>query len=313
MAVQLMSLGPLVDALLAGGYRVVGQVVRDGAIVLCEVDSADALPYGWGVETATGRYRLRERGDWAAFGYAAGPQSWKQFLCPPRRPRWTAKRTGGAFAAGEPGEAAARYAFLGVRPCDLRAIAVLDRVLGKVDGSYARRRAGLFMVAVACTEPADTCFCAATGTGPALTAGYDLALTELVDSRAAQAQSGSGEAGHRQRLAHAVTYLAEAATPAGADVLAALPTRAAPAELVDRASATVAAAAGRMRRSYAEADRPALLAGARNAAGWDDLAGRWECCGNDSMACPTCFRTLVEEATDATGDHAQPWQRRSPV
>ncbi len=34
MAVQLMSLGPLVDALLAQGYRVVGPVVRDEVTAL---------------------------------------------------------------------------------------------------------------------------------------------------------------------------------------------------------------------------------------------------------------------------------------
>ncbi len=63
MVVQLMSLGPLVDALLARGYRVVGPVRRDEAIVLAELDSADALPHGWGVDAEPGRYRLRERGD----------------------------------------------------------------------------------------------------------------------------------------------------------------------------------------------------------------------------------------------------------
>ena len=295
MAVQRISLGPLVDALLAHGYRVVGPTVRDGAIVLSELDSADALPYGWGVDTGPGRYRLRERGDRAAFGHAAGPQSWKRFLHPPRRPLWTAERGGVGFTVTEPDEDPVRYAFLGVRACDLRAIGVLDRVLGNVDRGYAARRAGTFVVAVSCTEPAGTCFCAATGTGPAITAGHDtaghdLALTELVEP-------------------DGVTYLAEAATPAGADLLATLPTRPAPAELVERAGAAVAAAADRMGRSLPEADLHDLLAGARNAARWDDVAGRCLSCGNCTMVCPTCFCTTVEDTTDLTGEHAQRWLR----
>jgi ferredoxin len=290
MAVQLMSLDPLVEALIAQGYRVVGPVVRDGAIVLAELDRADALPHGWGVDTGPGRYRLRRRADAAAFAHATGPQSWKRFLHPPRRPLWTADRDGDGFTVTGADVEPVRYAFLGVRACDLRAIAVQDRVLGGVDGDYARRRDNVFIVAVSCTEPAQTCFCAATGAGPAVTGGHDLALTELVDS-------------------DGVTYLAEAATPAGARLLADLPSRPAPAELIGRGRAEVAAAADRMGRTLPEADLRDLLAGARDAARWDDVARRCLSCGNCTMVCPTCFCTTVEDTTDLTGAHAQRWLR----
>ena len=49
-------------------------------------------------------------------------------------------------------------------------------MLGGVDGGYARRRRDVFIVAVSCTEPADTCFCASVGCGPGVESGYDLAL-----------------------------------------------------------------------------------------------------------------------------------------
>jgi hypothetical protein len=128
--VALADLVPLVRQLRAGGYRVIGPTVRDGAIVLAELESADDLPYGWGVETSPGRYRLRRRVDRAAFGHAAGPQAWKRFLHPPREPVLSASRHGGRLAFDSPDEPAERYAFLGVRPCDLRAITGQDRVLG---------------------------------------------------------------------------------------------------------------------------------------------------------------------------------------
>src|SRR2546423_8601573 len=80
MPVLLSSLDPLVAALRGDGFRVVGPTVRDGAIVLAELESAQALPSGWGVTLSPGGYRLRERGDRAAFGHAAGPQSWKSYL-----------------------------------------------------------------------------------------------------------------------------------------------------------------------------------------------------------------------------------------
>ena len=102
------ALPALFDALRGRGYTVVGPTVRDGAIVVAELASAAELPFGWGVETEAGRYRLRERSDTAAFGHSAGPQSWKNVLHPPRAKLWSADRVTGtvevAAEAGETGE-----------------------------------------------------------------------------------------------------------------------------------------------------------------------------------------------------------------
>ena len=179
--IDLDGLGALYRVLVAEGYRVIGPAVQDGAIVLRELASADELPFGWGVELAAGRYRLRRRADDAAFGHAAGPQSWKRFLHPPREKLWSATRTAGGFEVSEDDEQPPRYAFLGVRPCDLRAIEIQDRVLGQPGSRYAGRREAAFVIAVNCTEPGETCFCASMGTGPgAGQDGFDLALTEIV-------------------------------------------------------------------------------------------------------------------------------------
>jgi hypothetical protein len=120
------GLNELIDALIADGYRVVGPTVRDEAIVLAELDSGAQLPSGGGVDSAPGRYRLRRRADEAVFGHSAGAQSWKQFLHPPRQPLWSADGDGFSAAREEP----VRYAFIGVRVCDLAAIATLGTVLG---------------------------------------------------------------------------------------------------------------------------------------------------------------------------------------
>jgi hypothetical protein len=48
------GLDQLVNVLRADGYRVIGLTLRDGAIVLAEIDSGAELPAGWGVETAPG-------------------------------------------------------------------------------------------------------------------------------------------------------------------------------------------------------------------------------------------------------------------
>lgn len=41
---------------------------------------------------------------------------------------------------------------------------------------------------------------------------------------------------------------------------------------------------------------------------WNDVASRCLSCGNGTMACPTCFCTDVEDVTDLSGDHAEPWR-----
>ena len=171
------GLQQLVSTLIDRGYRVVGPTVSDNAIVLAELTSADDLPQGWGVDVGPGHYRLRRRDDDALFGHSAGPQSWKQFLHPPRQKLWSSD-------GAEP-EETPRYAFIGVRACDLSAIAMLNGVLGEgafPDQGFVGRLRRIFVVAVNCTEPGGLCFCASMGTGPAVGPGYDLALTERVAS-----------------------------------------------------------------------------------------------------------------------------------
>lgn len=286
------GLDDLHQALRAAGYRVIGPRVKAGAISLGELESAAELPFGWGTTLSPGGYRIRQRDDQAAFGHSAGPGSWKEFLHPPRERLWSAPR--GEADAIEPdksGEPDTKLAFLGVRPCDLRAIQIQDRVLGgqaHPDSAYARRRAQVFIVAVNCTEPGETCFCVSMETGPHAGPGYDVLLTELV--------------------ADEHTFIVQAGSASGEAILANVPLQ--PADTVSRgrAEAAVESAATRMGRSMETAGLRELLAASQDADRWDEVAARCLTCGNCTMACPTCFCTTVEDVTDLTGDHAERWQ-----
>ncbi|MCX4904022.1 4Fe-4S dicluster domain-containing protein [Streptomyces sp. NBC_00878] len=288
------GLDALVAALVARGRTVVGPTVRDGAIVLAELTSAAELPYGWGVELDAGRYRLVPREDGAAFAHSAGPQSWKSYLHPARERLWSADRTpegGVSFTAHEP--EAPSYAFLGVRPCDLRAIAIQDRVLtgGRYeDTGYGKRRSKALLIAAECTEPGATCFCVSTGGGPAADPGYDLALTEVVD-----------ENGHR--------FVVRVGSEEGAELLDQVPHRLGDTVTEDTARASVDAARNRMGRALPPVSLRALLGASLEAERWDDVAARCLTCGNCTMVCPTCFCTTTEEVTDLTGDHTERWER----
>ncbi|QHC23007.1 4Fe-4S dicluster domain-containing protein [Streptomyces sp. GS7] len=288
------GMAALIRILAARGRTVIGPTARDGAIVLAELTDGDELPYGWGVELEAGHYRVRPREDGAAFAHSAGPQSWKTYLHPQRERQWSADRgSDGAWVVTDDDTPPPSYAFLGVRPCDLRAIAVQDRVLAggpHTDSRYRARRERAFLVAVECTEPGATCFCTSMGAGPAADGGYDLALTEVVD-----------DSGHR--------FWARAGSDEGASVLAELPQLPADASLATVAREKVAAAADRMGRTMPEVDLQVLMRETLDADRWNDVAARCLSCGNCTMACPTCFCTSAEDVTDLTGDHAERWRR----
>lgn len=287
----------LVEVLIARGYRVVGPTLRDNAIVLAELESAGDLPRGWGVDVGPGHYRLLRRDDDALFGHSAGPQSWKQFLHPPRQRLWAGDRNGSGETSdeAEPEPEAPRYAFLGVRGCDLAAIATLDRVLGRgayADDAFVSRRRRLFVVGVNCTEPGGVCFCASMGTGPGVGPGYDLALTE---------RPHGGVDGEP-------TYVVNIGSPEGAEVLAAVPHRNATDGETMSARSDVEAARGLMGRKMPDADLRGLLLDARESPQWEEVASRCLTCGNCTMVCPTCFCTSTEDVSDLTGDHAERWR-----
>ena len=283
----------LLAALGAGGRRVIGPTIRDGAIIYDEISRVEDLPVGWRDEQSPGRYRLERSGREAYFDYVVGPQSWKKILHPPEVRLWSAKREGTGFTIEGREDSPRRYAFLGVRGCEMEAIARLDRILlqgAYVDTTYAGNRDGLFLVAVNCGRSGGNCFCTSMGTGPRVGRGYDLVLTELID-----------DLGHR--------FLIEAGTLRGEQLLEELPVRAALASDLDTAARLVEATAAGMGRKVETEGLRELLREQTASPVWDEVAQRCLNCANCTMVCPTCFCTTVEDVTDLTGDNAERWQK----
>jgi sulfhydrogenase subunit beta (sulfur reductase) len=288
------GLDALIGVLRSTGRRVIGPVVRDGAIVHDEVDSITDLPAGVADEQDGGRYRLTARDDGAFFGYSSPSESWKRLLFPPRALLIRSRRVADGFEVDVPDAPVEPVAFLGVRSCDLHAIAIQDRVFlqGKaVDSVYAARRSDVFIVAVNCGEPGQTCFCTSMGTGPRADRGFDLAMTELLDGATHQ-------------------LLVEVGTEQGAAVLAQVPGVAATDTDRERAAAVVARAADAMGR-HLDRDAPRRAAAALDHPRWDDVAQRCLACGNCTMVCPTCFCSTVEDTTDVateTAERSRRWE-----
>jgi ferredoxin len=278
----------LLDVLAAARYEVIGPVMRDGAIVYEPVSQLSDLPIGWTDRQEPGRYRLERRDDAALFGFTVGPQAWKRFLHPPAETLWTMRRGEDGVTVETPTDAAPRFAFIGVRACELHAIAIQDRVLAAgpyADVAYAMRRQGAFIVAVNCGQAGATCFCVSMQTGPKADSGFDLALTELI-------------------VGDDHEFLVEVGSARGADVLEQIPHRAASDADMAAASAVVKRTTGQMGRHLETAGLKELLQQNLDHPRWDDVAERCLTCGNCTMVCPTCFCTTVEDHSDLTGTSA---------
>ena len=285
--------GELLVALRNRGYQVIGPMVRDGAIVYGQLDSLEDLPIGWTEEQEGGTYRLKKRGDNALFGYTVGPHSWKQLLHPPSVRLWQASKSGTSFQILEEKREVPKMTFLGVRACELRAIAIQDAVFlgGKfVDRFYKANREGAFVVAVNCGQASNTCFCVSMNAGPKASSGFDLALTEILE-----------EANHY--------FVVEVGTPLGAEVLQGLPCRPANKAEGEEAASVHAKTATQMGRSMETAGIKELLYANLENPQWEAVATRCLSCGNCTMVCPTCFCTTVEDVTDLKGEHAERWQK----
>ncbi|MBX3274355.1 MAG: 4Fe-4S dicluster domain-containing protein [Sandaracinaceae bacterium] len=279
------ALDALFDALRAEGRAVLGPTVVDGAIRLAPIDGAQDLPAGWTDAQGPGHYRLRRGGDATFDGYVVGPDSLKQVFFPSKETLYRAERRadgklGFSPVLPDPGASAV----LGVRACDLAAARIQRAALE--GGPYAEprhraRREAALIVAVNCTRPGALCFCASTETGPRVTEGADLVLTERPDG-----------------------FLVEAPTQAGRAVLARLDTRPAAADEVAWVDDAMREAAANMGREVDLDGLPEQLFGRLDHARWKIVAERCLACGNCTSVCPTCFCSTSEHPSSIDGDEA---------
>ena len=279
------GLNQLISGLVTSGYRVLGPVVRDGAIAFDEVSGIGDLPEGWHDMQSPGSYHLEQANDPALFAWAVGPHSMKGETFPSRSVVWRATVTEGKVRLEESRDRTGPTALVGARPCELAAMEVLDRVLGESsipDPLYQRRRPAVVVVAE-CGTPSGTCFCTSMGTGPDAGGGFDLALTELVD-----------QDHHR--------FVVKVGSERGAEALRSVASR--PADDVDLSARTsvLDGARAHMGLHLDTEGLPELLASNLEHPRWDDVAERCLACGNCTLVCPTCFCATVSDTTDLAGD-----------
>jgi len=276
----------LLDALVSAGYRCIGPRVRDGVIVYDDLQRAEDLPVGARDDQSPGRYRVARSADRRVFAWANGASCLRPLTFAPREVLWRADRgSDGAIRFEAAAPEASPLAVIGVRSCDLAALAIHDEVfLGQTyrDPYFRARRESLFLVAVHCTHSAATCFCASTGDGPRARSGFDIVLTELENG-----------------------FVVEAGSERGARVTADLDLLQASAEQCDAAHAAVDSAAAAQTRALPGRNLRDALFAALDHPRWDDVAERCLGCGNCTAVCPTCFCHAVFEQPTLDGQHSE--------
>ncbi|MCZ7581884.1 MAG: 4Fe-4S dicluster domain-containing protein [Deltaproteobacteria bacterium] len=179
----------------------------------------------------------------------------------------------------------------GVRPCDLRAIKLMDIALldGPGDTPYRRRREATAIVAADCLAPCDDfAFCAAVGS---LTHrdGADVFLTPL-----------HGD------------FLVEALTDRGSDLVDGAPFKAC-ANAADRKAEAEAKRAKPFGRQLvaSPAALPKIIEKRWASAVWDRSVSRCFSCGTCNVVCPTCYCFDVRDDLDVrdplSGERTRHW------
>jgi len=287
---QTDQLQGLLNILRAAGYSCIGPQVRDGAVIYNEISSVEQLPQGINDKQQPGNYSLSNSSSSKYFDWANGPQAIKPLLFAPKEKLWSSTLTSdGELSFKKAEEEIKKLAVIGARACDIAALKIHDQHFLQqqfVDPYYKVRRENLLIIAVNCSQPAETCFCHSTGDGPFVDDGFDISLTELQNGFIVNAQTEQGE----KIIAELPLY------ECSKDHLA-------ESELIE-------AAALKQKRQLPQFDIKSRLFNQLNNESWHTIAAECLSCGNCTSVCPTCFCHSENDVPELDGQssvHYREW------
>ncbi len=272
----------LIDAVMSSGYRFIGPQVKDGAIIFDQMNDVSQLPVGVSDKQLPGDYKIQSNNNGRHFSWANGPQAIKPYVFAPRENLWRSTQNNkGKLTFQDLAPPSAKVAILGVRACDLAALYIQDKHFlheEKKDPYYLSRRQQLFLIAVNCTHPADTCFCASTDDGPRADYGYDIVMSELDEG-----------------------YLLHGRSKEGLAIISQLDLVPASNDQINAADREIEQAARHQTRTLPSRNlRDALFANLEHSQ-WEEIAKRCLACGNCTSVCPTCFCHSEDDVPELDG------------
>ncbi len=268
----------LLEVLQQAGYTCIAPQIRDANLVYDEITQIEQLPINYQDQQSPGRYLISENGQQRYFAWANGAEAVKPMTFASREALWKVKRdAGGKLNFEEILPESKPLAIIGVKSCDLAALHLQDQhfafnTFG--DRYYNLRRRALIFIAVDCSHPAETCFCASTGDGPDVRSGFDVALTELDDG-----------------------FLIRTKSQIGKDIAAQLPLHDATTFQLSQAAKQQQQARDVQHRQLPSRHLKESLFNNLEHSRWQEIGERCLACGNCTSVCPTCFcHNEVEDA-----------------
>jgi formate hydrogenlyase subunit 6/NADH:ubiquinone oxidoreductase subunit I len=269
ITIQKPAFNSVLSRLKEDGYLPIGPCVKNEALVYAPIDDIEDLPQGYSSVQKPAYYRLTHGKHTRYFDIIPGAHSWKQFLFPSRAELFKLHKNGKEWEAIPQKEEATSYAFIGVRACELAAIQIQDNIFMRADFTdpiYESRRKRVFIIAVNCTHPSETCFCTSMGTGPRVKDSYDLSLTELDD-----------------------VFVLTIGSELAKRLMTGIPFEDASGYIRTNVEHKLEHAEHQMRRKLDTNDLPDLILNHLDHPYWNEIGKRCLSCANCTQVCPTCF------------------------
>ncbi|RJP34432.1 MAG: hypothetical protein C4547_10920 [Phycisphaerales bacterium] len=241
-------------------------------------------------------YQPVDRAEQLDLSFSYCVYSPKPFLFPPQETLFQFERVDGGFTA-RPQLADRPTALVGVHPCDLNAIQLLDHVFSAApaDRHYRARRDNTFIVGVDCARPCtDGVFCADLDSHEAH-GGFDVMLYPL-DGDAESAGTTPGRYGvvfGSRAGGEWVRYGRRGEVPTAADE-----------RTFDRYQRQKRTAFPHALKTPAD-ELPQLLERSYDSLLWEATARRCYSCGSCNLVCPTCYCFDIKDQTTLGGDGGQ--------
>ncbi|TET47543.1 4Fe-4S ferredoxin [candidate division TA06 bacterium] len=172
------------------------------------------------------------------------------------------------------------------RPCDARAIAILDKLFineDYVDDYYRARREATTLICFSCNQPRPTCFCTSVGGGPFDATACDVAMARISED-----------------------YLVEALTEKGEKLVKDLPD--ADPSLLEKKEKLKKSAEESITTKLDLEGIPEKLKGMFEDPIWEEITDKCIGCGVCTYLCPTCHCfDIQDEAVDDNGKRIRNW------
>ena len=169
---------------------------------------------------------------------------------------------------------------LGVRPCDARAMDIVDSVFkwDEDDPYYLEHRNKAALIGLACSEPFPNCFCTSLEGSPGSTEGLDLLMVDLGESYLLRSVTDRGE-----QLLEAASSVLQNASGEG-----------------KQADEVINEAEKKMGRGIDPGDIPEKLEGeeAWEAPLWEKVSRACLGCGACTYLCPTCHCFDIQDEVE---------------